>query len=250
MLQKSAASVVPKVCRIPTHLFSYVNYCEMIAKAMGEKSGWGRQMRRTIAEWYLNQEPKALAMHITKYPSRNGWAHKDLLRLSHPNVNKKSDNALLYDHLLSFAVHGELDFAKNEVDYTPPSKKKRDYKVVAEKSQEVVQHESIKFLQNFVELKKLTTENDDEKKCCDLIHEYGFVREHIPSELLNSAVVWKALLQNMPMTALIRNLSKLSSLHIIDGSDNDNQKYVDLVISKITDEAALKRAKIHPLNEN
>uniref|UniRef100_A0A914P5A3 TROVE domain-containing protein n=1 Tax=Panagrolaimus davidi TaxID=227884 RepID=A0A914P5A3_9BILA len=248
MLKKTAASIVPKVCRIPTHLFGYVNYCEMIAKSVAKKSGWGRQMRRTIAEWYLNQEPKALAMHITKYPQRNGWSHADLLRLSHPNVSKKSDDALLYDHLLSFAVHGKLDLGKNNTNYTPPSKKKREYNVVPEKAQEVVQHESIKFLQNFLILKKLTTQKDDVKKCTDFIREYGYVREHIPSNLLNCAVVWKTLLENMPMTAFIRNLSKLSSLQIIDGSNNDNRKYVDLVISKITDEAALKKAKIHPLN--
>ena len=247
-LQKTAASVVSKVCRIPTHLFGFVNYCEMITKSVDGKSGWGRQMRRTIGEWYLALEPKTLSMHITKYPSRNGWSHRDLLRLAHPDVSKKNDNALLYDHLLSFAVNGSIDAGKNEVDYTPPSKKKREYKVESDTGKVMEGNETVKFLQKFLELKALKPEDENIEKCVALIRENGFVREHVPSEFLNFPQVWKALLEDMPMTALIRNLSKLSSLEIITGTDPNNQKYVDAVITKITDEAALKRARIHPLN--
>lgn len=51
----------------------------------------------------------------------------------------------------------------------------------------------------------------------------GLVREHIPTNLLNSVPVWQALLEKMPMTALIRNLSKLSSLGLIDGKNPENK---------------------------
>ena len=47
--KKSAYIALPKVCRIPTHLFSFIEYCESLSKG----TGWGRSHRRAVAEWYL-----------------------------------------------------------------------------------------------------------------------------------------------------------------------------------------------------
>lgn len=54
-------------------------------------------------------------------------------------------------------------------------------------------------------------------------------REEVPTKLLGSAEVWRALLPAMPMTALVRNLGKVTS------------------VGKLTDKAALKRGWVHPL---
>ena len=49
-----------KVCRIPTHLFAFVKFCELISKSTtpkdidlvdGGSTGWGRSMRKCISEW-------------------------------------------------------------------------------------------------------------------------------------------------------------------------------------------------------
>ena len=47
----------------------------------------------------------------------------------------------------------------------------------------------------------------------------GLVREHIPTELLNSQAIWQALLERMPMTAMIRNLAKMQSIALLEGFD-------------------------------
>ena len=52
----------------------------------------------------------------------------------------------------------------------------------------------------------------------------------------------------MPMTALIRNLSKLSTLEIISGTNPEFEKYVDFVVERITNPELLKRARIHPIS--
>ncbi|KAG2428671.1 hypothetical protein HXX76_011376 [Chlamydomonas incerta] len=49
------------------------------------KLSWGRAMRRTVARWYLDKTPAAVAYQATKYSQRNGWSHADLLRLAHPD---------------------------------------------------------------------------------------------------------------------------------------------------------------------
>jgi 60 kDa SS-A/Ro ribonucleoprotein len=76
---------------------------------MNEKSsGWSRIMRTAITSWYLEKDPKSLVMHITKYPQREGWSHRDLLRLAHPKVSKKNDDALVYDQIFRYVTHGKI----------------------------------------------------------------------------------------------------------------------------------------------
>ena len=72
-----ALDVLPKVARIGTHLFHF-------AQAVQGFRGWGRGLRTAIGKWYLDRKPENLAMQLAKYQQRDGWSHRDLLRLSHP----------------------------------------------------------------------------------------------------------------------------------------------------------------------
>ncbi len=76
---KYALSKLNDVCRTGTHLFQF-------AENVKHLRGWGRGLRKAIAHWYLDKDPSALAYQVTKYQQRNGWSHKDLLRLSHPKA--------------------------------------------------------------------------------------------------------------------------------------------------------------------
>ena len=48
-----------------------------------------------------------------------------------------------------------------------------------------------------------------------LIDEFDLPREAIPTQWLNEAKVWEALLARMPMTATVRNLGKMTSLGLV-----------------------------------
>lgn len=50
------------------------------------------------------------------------------------------------------------------------------------------------------------------------------MREHIPTDLLNDRSVWAALLVKMPMTAMIRNLGKMSAVGLL--TPDEKNKYV------------------------
>lgn len=76
-----------------------------------------------------------------------------------------------------------------------------------------------------------------------LIDEFDLPREAIPTQWLNEAAVWDALLERMPMTAMIRNLGKMTSIGLVQPF-SDAAK---LIVRKLGDETLLKRARIHPL---
>lgn len=74
--KEALRAVLPKILRTSTHLFEYAQY----VKNLG---GWGRSKRNAVKDWYENKTADQLALQLVKYRQRNGWTHRDLLRLSH-----------------------------------------------------------------------------------------------------------------------------------------------------------------------
>lgn len=70
-------SLMHEVCRTGTHLFEFAEFVELLG-------GWGPAKRKAVAEWYRNKTPDNLAYQVVKYRQRNGWTHRDLFRLTHP----------------------------------------------------------------------------------------------------------------------------------------------------------------------
>ena len=60
--KKASYDALPEICRIPTHLFSFVEYSEALSRG----TGWGRAHRRAVSNWYnrFNDNPKHLAQHV------------------------------------------------------------------------------------------------------------------------------------------------------------------------------------------
>ena len=67
-----------------------------------------------------------------------------------------------------------------------------------------------------------------------LIKKYGLVREHIPTPLLKNADVWRALLQKMPMTAMIRNLGKMTAIELLAPLNGDFTRHNHATYAIIT----------------
>lgn len=65
------------VARTGTHLFLFVGYVEQFR-------GWGRALKRAVANWYTSKDVDKLAYQAAKYQNREGYTHRDLFRLSHP----------------------------------------------------------------------------------------------------------------------------------------------------------------------
>jgi len=65
-------------------------------------------------------------------------------------------------------------------------------------------------------------------------------REHIPTQLMSSSEIWGSLIEGMGMTALIRNLGKISSIGIMP---QFRQKVCDM----LTNQAEITKTRIHPI---
>jgi len=154
--KEAAYSALEKVCRIPTHLFSFIGFCE----ALSVGTGWGRAHRRAVCNWYNNKTPKALAMAVTKYQNRGGWSHRDMFRLCHLTPANPGVGCVV-----KYVVKG-MDKCREE------------YCIIGDVS------EIISFLET-VEAAKTA----DEGTVVQFIREQGLVREHVPTTLLNSTAV-------------------------------------------------------------
>ncbi len=64
-----------------------------------------------------------------------------------------------------------------------------------------------------------------------LIRDHRLTREAVPTALLNNTKIWDALLEDMPLTAMVRNLGKMSSLEMT-GTMSETEK---LIVAKLTD---------------
>lgn len=85
--RQMALAALPKVCRIPTHLFHFVTFVRQFR-------GFGRGLKTAIGKWYQEIPTDKLAYEVVKYQSRDNWSNADLLRLAHPKTTDPERNAL------------------------------------------------------------------------------------------------------------------------------------------------------------
>jgi 60 kDa SS-A/Ro ribonucleoprotein len=195
---KAAARVaLPKVARIGTHLFTFLDYVQSMR-------GWGRGLKGAIGEWYESQTADALAYQLEKYKERNGWSHRDALRLSHPKTKDAAKN-----WLYKFAVGKVTDFSDAPAF--------------------VAACESVK--------------TANAKDAADYVRRYNLPREVLPTEVLTDPGVWEALLEKMPMTAMIRNLATMTRV----GAIKPMAKWTGEVNARLTDKERLTKGRIHPI---
>ena len=195
--KRYAMSKLPEVARIGTHLFQFASYVQQFR-------GWGRGLRKAVANWYTEKDADALAYQAVKYRNREGWTHRDLLRLAHPNA---VDSA--HKDLFKWIVGNGVG------DNTP------------------------RLVEGFLKAQKVTSDKD----FISLVNDYGLTWEMLPDKA-RTAKVWAALVEKgMPMTALIRQLPTLTRLGVVKDLGGMTVK----VVSQITDEERLKKARVHPI---
>ncbi|XP_028395010.1 60 kDa SS-A/Ro ribonucleoprotein-like [Dendronephthya gigantea] len=217
--KQRAYEVLGQICRIPTHLFMFVAQSKILSQP---GAGWGRAARKAIQKWYTTKQPMKLAMDVTKYQKREGWSHTDIARVAH----MKSDNPAI-QCVLKYAVRG---FDEMIAAFPESDQNSEELKSV------------LHFLKAVEEMKKLTLENED--RVVELIEKLELVREHIPTVCLGSKKVWNALLKKMPMTAMIRNLNKMTAVGLLE----ENNSQVQSVCAKLRNVESLRKARIHPFN--
>lgn len=200
----AALAAMPRVARTATHLFHWVHFVQGFR-------GWGRALRRAVAEWYTEKDASRVAYQVLKYPSRDGWAHRDALRLAHAKPPTAT-----HDLIFRYAVKG-WDAVEDAEDVEP---------------------EVMATLDAVRSLSDATPE-----EAAKTISEHRLVREMVPTGLLRHAVVWEALLERMPLTAMIRNLGVMTKVGLLTPMADA----AEAVATRITDGDALQAARVHPV---
>ena len=201
-----ALTALPAVARTGTHLFHWLEYVTAFR-------GWGRGVRNAVARWYTRQAPSDLAYQLLKYQTRDGWAHRDALRLAHPKAP-----TVTHELLFRFAVKGwgGVIQLKGGSD--------------------------LEFMDRIEAVQALRTMAPND--AARVIRIYRLTREMVPTELLRHAVVWEALLDRMPLTALVRNLGVMTRAGVVvSGSDATRQ-----VVARLASTDAIRKARVHPLS--
>ena len=159
------------------------SHLQMFVDYIGTMRGWGRGLRKAIGNWYTQRPIKDAVYQAVKYRSRYNWTHRDLLRKSHPVGSGP------WSELFAWITKGTLPSWQDDPGLRL-----------------ILAYEDAKTagpndLARIIEIRKLTW-------------------EMVPSEMLDKPEVWRALAQDMPMTALLRNLATLTRVGVIAPMDS------------------------------
>jgi 60 kDa SS-A/Ro ribonucleoprotein len=203
--RKAALEALPRVARIGTHLFHFLEFVEGFR-------GWGRALRRGIADWYTAMPADRLAYQTVKYRSRDGWSHRDALRLAHPKAVTPQHQAIFH-----WITQGWPDVG----DVPHPD-------------------EALRLIWAFERVTRATSKAE----VIEMITEYNLPWEAIPTEWLASRQVWETLIPRLPLNALLRNLGRLTANEAL----SNHGQLTGTVIQRITDPDHLRAALVHPVS--
>jgi 60 kDa SS-A/Ro ribonucleoprotein len=176
------------------------------AQAFG---GWGRGMRKAVASWFNARPADELALQLVKYQARDGWSTRDLLRLAHPRAASPS-----HDRLFAWVTKG-----------TMPEGAAADPALAL-----LIARDAL-------------FRTTDPRAAANVIRTHRVPREAVPTELLEHTIVWEALLADMPMTAMIRNLATMTRVGLLTHGSSATR----MVVARLGDNARLAKARIHPV---
>jgi 60 kDa SS-A/Ro ribonucleoprotein len=205
--RKAALEALPQVCRTGTHLFQFASFVEGFR-------GWGRSLRRAVGRWYAAQPTERLAYQAVKYRQREGVTHRDLLRLAHPAERVSAGNPTLevsgeHARLFEWIVRG------GDAHGLP------------------------RFVEGFVRAQTAATAAET----AALVRDFRLPREAVQTDHLTSPAVWEALLEEMPMTALIRNLATMTRVGLLA----PGSAATAMVVEQLGDTQRICSARVHPI---
>lgn len=203
-----ARAQITKVVRTGTHLFTFVKY-------LGQFGGWSRGLRKAVGSWYVEKDAEQLAYQLVKYRQREGYTHRDVLRLTHPMLHGPTKRGVI-----NWAVKGSYGDPSDPI--LPPMPRV---------------------------LKGHIAANDpgNESDISDILTYTNLPWEALPDSAMNDVKVWDKMLDNgVPVGAMLRQLPRLTQLGMLPDMMGEKGRTKD-VVDILLNEEALKKARIHPI---
>lgn len=177
-----------------------------MAKAVGR--GNGRAMQRALKTWYDSRETNALAYQMIKYRSREGYDHNRLIDVARPADHGIAARKALY----RWAIGKDYDG---------------------------------KALPDLVRA-HLTLMGKDalDEDALRLIVEMNLPWEAVPTGLTKDPALWRVMLPKMGMTALLRNLGRMTSIGVFQPLSDDSM----IAASRLMDAEEIRKSRLHPFS--
>lgn len=201
--RQEASKALNDVARIGTHLYHFCNYAN-------DLRGWGRNLKKTVSNWFHARSPESLAKQVIKYRSRDGWDFADVLRLSHPVPKDDTQNAIF---------HWLTKGWENVGPQPHPTK-------------------GLDIIWAFEKAKRATTA----KEVARLVSDYELPWEAVDTKWLKDGVVLDALMENIQPEALTRQLGRLTACGYLAPLSNASKQAVKI----LTNEDAIIKSRLHP----
>jgi len=196
-----ALKAINEVCRIPTHYFK-------MARFIRQLRGWSPQVSAAFNKYYHGTPVAKLAYHAVKYKQREGFSHRDLLRLCHPKAHSEKRN-----QIFKYMTSGTCDFDPQDEVFYP---------ILGERL--------------------INGEFVSEVSALGIISKYGLTEEMIPDKF-KGKMVWDALAPNMGSQAWLRNIVRMAS----DGYIDIGTTGVTTFLEKFHREN-VEKTRLHPID--
>ncbi|MFI6813294.1 TROVE domain-containing protein [Nonomuraea sp. NPDC050328] len=225
----TARRAVPLVCRTTDHLAKWFGYRKQLSGKASVRGGaspvMGASTRRALTLWFLEGTAEEVAFRACKAmqrktPAGESFQLRDALRLAHPH-RRQFRTPELSAKLLEPGRQTLLGWIAGTI----PDDVARDELVTVDK---------------FLTAKAVT----NVKQAVRVVVEQRVPWEFLPSELLREPEVWDALVDTVGLTALLRNLARMTRLGTLRPMGDATRR----AVARLTDRDALVRARIHPMD--
>ncbi|MGN9844183.1 TROVE domain-containing protein [Nonomuraea sp. H19] len=214
--RQAAKLALPKVARTTDHLAQFFGYYKNLGgkpTARGTAPVIGRSLRTALASWFLSDTADSVAFRVCKArqrktPQGEAFDLRDVLRMAHPKADGP-ERARLFGWIAGNVPDEEVRDVLESVD-------------------------------RFLTAKAVTTAEEAVR----VVTERRVPWEFLPDAMLREPSVWEALIDTVGMTALIRNLSRMTRIGALRPMSDATRR----AVARLTDRGALLRARIHPMD--
>jgi 60 kDa SS-A/Ro ribonucleoprotein len=215
---QAVKAAFPRVVRTTDHLAAFFGYWKNLSgKPISSRGSLapviGRAMRAAFSSWFAGDLHdvafRALKARQRATPTGEAMALRDIIRISHPTPESPQHRALI----------GWL----------------------AGKTSDDVARTLLRDVDNFLTAQAVTTPAE----AIAVIRERRVPWEFLPSSVLNDADVWAELTGTIGVTALIRNLAKMTRIGTLGPFMSPA---VQRVVTRLANGEALIKARVHPMD--
>jgi 60 kDa SS-A/Ro ribonucleoprotein len=195
--------IFPQVVRTGSHFYEWLSYTKSMR-------GFGKIIREVGTNWLSREDAKGLAYQLLKYQQRQGFTHRDALRLFH--VKPPTED---HRQLFEWVVKGWDELPEN------------------------IPSPALAQIWWYEWLKRHPDETHTAIIQGRLTHEMAAPVGKMDKQ------AWNLLFKEMPIGAMLRNLGSLTEIGVLRSDEKAN---LDRVKSVLNNQEHLRKGRIHPID--